>query len=264
MSSEMVAVTPEDREAAALIMISREAEDDVRAGRGDRNPIVQAFARHRQQAEARATSGAGEDTLTKHVAEVMAEDGGCWMACSGCQESDEGYVSEKYYPFSPIFRCQPGGGCSECGGIGVLWEDGAFLASYGDFFLSHAEAGGAEGWKLVPVELTPEMVTAWEGAEPEGGWAGMPRLGDEEANQRLAQAEWSAMLAAVPASPTEAPGSEGAGEVDRLRMVGSILAGALERIASRDWNSKPDAVAIADAALSAASARLALNEQEGG
>ena len=77
--------------------------------------------------------------------------------------------------------------------------------------LSHAEAGGVEGWKLVPVELTPEMVTAWEGAEPEGGWAGMPRLGDEEANQRLAQAEWSAMLAAVPASPTEAPGSEGAG-----------------------------------------------------
>ena len=72
------------------------------------------------------------------------------------------------------------------------------------------------------------------------------------------------ILAAVPASPTEAPGSEGAGEVERLRMVGSILAGALERIASRDWNSKPDAVAIADAALNAASTRLALNEQEGG
>lgn len=72
------------------------------------------------------------DGLTRRVAEVVNEDGGCWTACSGCQESDEGYVSEKYYPYSPIFRCQPGGGCSECGGIGVLWQDGTFLASYGE------------------------------------------------------------------------------------------------------------------------------------
>ena len=76
---------------------------------------------------------AGEiDGLTRRVAEVVNEDGGCWTACSGCQESDEGHVSEKYYPYSPIFQCQPGGGCSECGGIGVIWQDGDFLASYGD------------------------------------------------------------------------------------------------------------------------------------
>lgn len=68
----------------------------------------------------------------KRVAEVMSEDGGCWTACSGCQESDEGHVSIKYYPYNPVFQCQPGGGCSECGGIGVLWQDGVFLASYGD------------------------------------------------------------------------------------------------------------------------------------
>jgi len=80
-----------------------------------------------------ATSQEGEgDALTRRVSDVMNEDGGCWAACSGCQESDEGYVSEKYYPYSPIFHCQPGGGCSECGGIGVIWQDGAFLASYGD------------------------------------------------------------------------------------------------------------------------------------
>ncbi|WP_294138293.1 hypothetical protein [Sphingomonas sp.] len=97
---------------------------------------------------ARTPAPAG-DVLARHVAEVMEEDGGCWTACSGCQESDEGYVSEKYYPYSPIFKCQPGGGCQECGGIGVIWQDGAFLASYGDALSDttpdSAVSGSAEG-----------------------------------------------------------------------------------------------------------------------
>lgn len=70
--------------------------------------------------------------LTSRIAEVVQEDGGCWSACSGCQESVDGYVSSRDYPYSPIFKCQPGGGCGECGGLGVVWQDGDFLASYGD------------------------------------------------------------------------------------------------------------------------------------
>lgn len=79
-----------------------------------------------------ATQDGETDWLTRSVAEVMQEDGGCWSACSGCQESVDGYVSSRDYPYSPIFKCQPGGGCGECGGIGVIWQDGDFLASYGD------------------------------------------------------------------------------------------------------------------------------------
>lgn len=70
--------------------------------------------------------------LTDRIAEVVQEDGGCWSACSGCQESVDGYVSSRDYPYSPIFKCQPGGGCRECGGLGVIWQDGDFLSSYGD------------------------------------------------------------------------------------------------------------------------------------
>lgn len=82
-----------------------------------------------------ASAGVVEDEWRqKRVAEVIEEDGGCWRACSGCQESSDGYVSTKDYPYSRVFQCQPGGGCHECGGIGVLWEDGAFLSSYGDAF----------------------------------------------------------------------------------------------------------------------------------
>lgn len=87
------------------------------------------------------------EKLRERIAEVVAEDGGCWRACSGCQEGEDGYVSAKDYPYSAIFQCQPGGGCHECGGIGVLWEDGAFLASYGAA-LSPSAPSLAEGVEI--------------------------------------------------------------------------------------------------------------------
>lgn len=46
-----------DRDAAALVMISREAEQSVRDGNSDTNPIVQAFARHRHAALASQQTG---------------------------------------------------------------------------------------------------------------------------------------------------------------------------------------------------------------
>jgi hypothetical protein len=103
------------------------------------------------------------DGLTARIAEVMDEDGGCWSPCSGCQEGVDGSVSETDYPYSATFQCQPGGGCRECGGIGVLWQDGAFLASYGAALTQRPpEQAGAvpAGWKLVPITLTQEMAEA--------------------------------------------------------------------------------------------------------
>lgn len=60
--------------------------------------------------------------MVSAVAERMEENDGFWHACSGCQESDEGYVSPELWPRSEIFQCQPGAGCHECGGIGVIWD----------------------------------------------------------------------------------------------------------------------------------------------
>lgn len=57
------------------------------------------------------------------IAEEIDEGSGFWRACSGCQESVDGYVSERDYPHNRVFRCQPGGGCSECAGLGVIWDD---------------------------------------------------------------------------------------------------------------------------------------------
>ena len=64
--------------------------------------------------------------MSARIAEVMAEcaaDGGVgyWKSCSGCHETNEGYETG-HYPYSEVFQCHVGSGCSECGGIGVVWE----------------------------------------------------------------------------------------------------------------------------------------------
>ncbi|APR52017.1 hypothetical protein CA223_06670 [Sphingomonas koreensis] len=61
--------------------------------------------------------------LRASIAEALEEGHGFWRACSGCQESCDGVVSVQDYPYSEVFRCQPGGGCRECGGLGVIWDD---------------------------------------------------------------------------------------------------------------------------------------------
>lgn len=61
--------------------------------------------------------------MKRNVHERMDECDGFWRACSGCQESVDGSISLSDYPRSEIFRCQPGSGCRECGGIGVIWDN---------------------------------------------------------------------------------------------------------------------------------------------
>ncbi|NQE62905.1 hypothetical protein [Caulobacter sp. RHG1] len=61
--------------------------------------------------------------LAERIAEVMDDGDGFWRACTGCQESIDGYVSTRDYPRSSVFRCQPGAGCRECGGLGVIWDN---------------------------------------------------------------------------------------------------------------------------------------------
>lgn len=44
-----------------------------------------------------------------------------WRSCTGCHETNEG-AETGHYPYSKAFGCYVGAGCSECGGIGVIWE----------------------------------------------------------------------------------------------------------------------------------------------
>jgi hypothetical protein len=72
------------------------------------------------------------DMMLLNVAEQVsecAEGGGVgfWRSCTGCLETVEGYTPDSY-PFVPAFKCHLGGGCSECGGIGAIWDIADYAA----------------------------------------------------------------------------------------------------------------------------------------
>lgn len=56
-----------------------------------------------------------------NVKERIAEGDGFWRSCSGCCETEDGQ-NVHGYPHSEVFDCTLGGGCSECGGIGAVWD----------------------------------------------------------------------------------------------------------------------------------------------
>jgi hypothetical protein len=70
-----------------------------------------------------ALTKAGEEGFFDRVRECVKEyaEDGFWNTCSGCHESEDGY-DVGHYPFSESFNCKLGGGCSECGGIGAIWD----------------------------------------------------------------------------------------------------------------------------------------------
>lgn len=85
-----------------------------------------ALARHREDAVSRG--------LADKVGEAM-EDGGFWRSCSGCHETSDGYPIGQAIQ-SAALKCDLGGGCRECGGIGAIWDDtdyadmAAFMQKY--------------------------------------------------------------------------------------------------------------------------------------
>ena len=71
------------------------------------------------------------------VAEQLAEGGGAWRSCSGCHELNEGHPTGAW---SNVLKCHLGLGCSECGGIGAVWDN----TDYADFGKFMADDGARE------------------------------------------------------------------------------------------------------------------------
>jgi len=61
--------------------------------------------------------------IEARVAECVKEyaEVGFWRTCSGCHETEDGH-DVGHYPFNKAFDCKLGSGCSECGGIGAVWD----------------------------------------------------------------------------------------------------------------------------------------------
>lgn len=52
---------------------------------------------------------------------IDEEHDGYWAPCSGCYETEDGYPVGTY-SHSEALRCALGSGCSECGGLGAVWD----------------------------------------------------------------------------------------------------------------------------------------------
>lgn len=207
-----------------------------------------------------ATDEGEGEWLTKRVAEVVAEDGGCWSACSGCQESVDGYVSSRDYPYSRIFKCQPGSGCRECGGLGVIWQDGAFLASYGEALSTPTTQPPAAETRLREpfTHALASLVAAISILRRAHDEHKEPRkvvASDKMFLQMLADYEAAAANARDTLTQPEPTAQQGGGEADvmRERVVGAVFAamsgtGADPFATPEAWDF---ATEIADAALRA-------------
>jgi len=66
------------------------------------------------------------------VAEEIAEGSGFWRECSGCYDTEDGHPTQQY-DYSKIFGCALGNGCSECGGIGAVWDNTDYEAMARDW-----------------------------------------------------------------------------------------------------------------------------------
>ena len=122
--------------------------------------------------EAGRSVGAETD-LAASVAETVKVTGGWWKSCSGCHETSEG-CETGHYPYSAIFQCHAGSGCSECGGLGVRWEH----YTEADFAAMAADLA-------TPTPPTPDSTAQGDGTSQEGGQ-------DDGARERVrvVLAEW--------------------------------------------------------------------------
>lgn len=56
------------------------------------------------------------------ITEVVADGCGFWNSCSGCYETEDGHPVGSY-AYSAVMQCELGSGCSECGGLGAVWDN---------------------------------------------------------------------------------------------------------------------------------------------
>ncbi|MCR4146759.1 hypothetical protein NUK37_20915, partial [Alcaligenes faecalis] len=81
--------------------------------------VAQKDGQFSAQAQQPVSGADGLPIELRGIAEAIGNGGGLWRSCSGCHESNEGMATG---PFSETLKCHLGVGCSECGGIGAIWD----------------------------------------------------------------------------------------------------------------------------------------------
>lgn len=106
---------------------------------------------------ATGTTGATEPSLLaielQGVREEMAAGSGFWSSCSGCYDTDDGHPTGNY-SYSTVFGCALGSGCSECGGIGAVWDNTDYEAMARDW---DKDAAPASAQPVLPEKLPEKL-----------------------------------------------------------------------------------------------------------
>ncbi|SFV31422.1 hypothetical protein SAMN05216456_1336 [Devosia crocina] len=112
--------------------------------------------------------------ITEQLREAAANEAcGVWQPCTGCHETNEGYETG-HYAYSDVLKCYIGIGCSECGGLGAVWEYWTKEAL--DMMAEEARHPPRPQFtfELHPMDTAPSGVEDMEPAEletHEGSWA---------------------------------------------------------------------------------------------
>lgn len=89
-----------------------------------------------QQASA-PVAGEAQPVELRGVAETIKDGDGFWRSCTGCHELNEGHDTG---PYSAVLGCHLGQGCSECGGIGAIWDSSDYQAMADDMARSMGQS----------------------------------------------------------------------------------------------------------------------------
>lgn len=110
-----------------------------------------------------APDGATEDALfpglSDQAGEAIENGDGFWRSCSGCYETEDGQ-NVHGYPHSKALRCVIGGGCSECGGLGAIWDTTDYEAMGRDLANRLGGFDDVRGWR--DIETAPKAETSSE------------------------------------------------------------------------------------------------------
>jgi hypothetical protein len=94
-------------------------------------PKTEAEAKSAQEgvpAEALNADECGMPAWLKNARKDQEEgEVGFWRSCSGCYETEDGHPTQRY-GYSDALGCSLGAGCSECGGLGAVWDNTDYQA----------------------------------------------------------------------------------------------------------------------------------------
>lgn len=91
------------------------------------------------------------------VEDQIKRGNGAWRPCTGCYDTEDGHPTQRYAD-SHYLQCALGNGCSECGGLGAVWDD---FSGYEEFAALATTRSPDEGSAQATQPPDPTDIQGW-------------------------------------------------------------------------------------------------------